>query len=151
MIARVSVAVTLCLVTTAAPATAAETLHYAYGPITIKPGQNTIALEENTLKPPVDGWITGFRPNLVRKDGTGPARRRHPPAPRRVDQALRPQFAAGEEKTALMAPPGYGWRHRTTDRWLMNHMIHNLTPTPRGLHHLRPSTSSRHRARPRRG
>src|SRR5919197_1025546 len=27
-----------------------------------------------------------------------------------------------------IAPAGYGWRYRTTDHWLMNHMIHNLTP-----------------------
>jgi plastocyanin len=40
-----------------------------------------------------------------------------------------PEFAAGEEKTAFDAPPGYGWRHRTSDRWVMNHMIHNLTPS----------------------
>jgi hypothetical protein len=41
-----------------------------------------------------------------------------------------PLFAAGEEKTEIAAPPGYGWRHRTGDQWVMNHMIHNLTPTP---------------------
>ena len=41
-----------------------------------------------------------------------------------------PLFAAGEEKTVLATPPGYGWRYRTGDQWLMNHMIHNLTPTP---------------------
>ena len=83
---------------------------------TIKPGQNTIELEENTLKPQVDGWITGFRPNLVRKDGSVP----------RVDvihlhhgvwlKNAQPLFAAGEEKTTITAPPGYGWRYRTTDR-----------------------------------
>ena len=43
---------------------------------------------------------------------------------------LAPLFAAGEEKTAAIAPPGYGWRYETSDRWDMNHMIHNLTPTP---------------------
>ena len=43
---------------------------------------------------------------------------------------LQPLFAAGEEKTEFAAPPGYGWRYRTTDQWHMNHMIHNLTPTP---------------------
>ena len=39
-----------------------------------------------------------------------------------------PTFAAGEEKTSMQAPPGYGWRYRTSDQWVMNHMIHNLTP-----------------------
>src|SRR5918999_707562 len=38
--------------------------------------------------------------------------------------------AAGEEKTVLTMPPGYGWRYRASDQWVMNHMIHNLTPTP---------------------
>ena len=40
-----------------------------------------------------------------------------------------PLFAAGEEKTRLATPPGFGWRYDTQDRWIMNHMIHNLTPT----------------------
>ena len=94
----------------------------------ITPGQNTIALEENAFKPPVDGWITGFRPNLVRRDGSIP----------RVDvihlhhgvwlKNLAPLFAAGEEESSQgaarlrLALPD----HR---RWHMNHMIHNLTPT----------------------
>jgi plastocyanin len=116
----------------AAPAAAqdVQTLHYEFGPIEIKPGQNTIELDDNALKPPVDGWITRFAPNLVRKDGSVP----------RVDvihlhhgvwlSNKQPLFAAGEEKTTISAPPGYGWRHRTTDAWVMNHMIHNLTPTP---------------------
>jgi plastocyanin len=129
MIVRVFVGALAAALALAAPASA-ETLHYEYGPIKIKPGQNTIALEENTLKPPVDGWITGFRPNLVRKDGSVP----------RVDvihlhhgvwlKNLRPLFAAGEEKTEFKLPDGFGWRYRTSDQWHMNHMIHNLTPTP---------------------
>ena len=138
MIARVSVALGVllgALALAAVPASAAEqTLHFQYGPITIKPGQNTISIEENAFKPPVDGWITGFRPNLIRTDGSVP----------RVDvihlhhgvwlKNLRPLFAAGEEKTAFKAPPGYGWRYRTTDKWHMNHMIHNLTPTPEKIY-----------------
>src|SRR5688500_9758485 len=116
--------------TPAAAQVGEQTLRFEYGPIAIAPGQNTIALEPNQLKPPVDGWITSFRPNLVRRDGSVP----------RVDvihlhhgvwlKDFRPLFAAGEEKTAIVAPPGHGWRHRTTDPWQMNHMIHNLTPTP---------------------
>src|SRR5919106_3750916 len=135
MTVRVSIALGIVLALLAVPAPASaqdgvQRLHYEYGPIEIAPGQNTIALEENGLKPPVDGWITSFKPNLVRRDGSVP----------RVDvihlhhgvwlKNLRPLFASGEEKTALMAPPGYGWRYRTSDVWHMNHMIHNLTPTP---------------------
>src|SRR5215210_1963064 len=134
MIARACLALgtVLGMLALAAPASAqdgVQRLHYEFGPITIAPGQNTISIEANTLKPPVDGWITGFKPNLVRRDGSVP----------RVDvihlhhgvwlKNLRPLFAAGEEKTEFKAPPGYGWRYRTTDRWHMNHMIHNLTPT----------------------
>ena len=113
-----------------APAAHAETLKYRFGPIHVSPGQNTIALEANDLKPPVDGWITGFKPNLTYENGVVP----------RVDVVhlhhgvwvsnFAPLFAAGEEKTILRAPPGYGWRYRTSDQWVMNHMIHNLTPTP---------------------
>src|SRR5215216_1573546 len=123
----------LCLAF-AAPASAqdgVQHLHFAYGPVEVAPGQNTIALDVNTQRPTVDGWIVGFRPNLVRvSDGSIP----------RVDvihlhhgvwlKNFQPLFAAGEEKTAIAAPPGYGWRYRTSDKWHMNHMIHNLTPTP---------------------
>jgi plastocyanin len=117
----------------AAPASAqdgVQRLEFSYGPVKISPGQNTIGLSVNDQRPAVDGWIVGFRPDLVRKDGSVP----------RVDvihlhhgvwlSDFRPLFAAGEEKTALTAPRGYGWRYRTSDKWHMNDMIHNLTPTP---------------------
>jgi plastocyanin len=112
-----------------APAARAETLSYRYGPIHIAPGRNDIVFAPNDLRPPVDGWITGFKPNLSYPDREVP----------RVDvihlhhgvwlsNGL-PLFAAGEEKTIVRSPPGYGWRYRTSDTWLMNHMIHNLTPS----------------------
>jgi plastocyanin len=117
----------------ASPASAqdgVQRLHFEYGPVKIAPGQNTIALELNDQRPAVDGWIVGFRPNLVRGDGSVP----------RVDvihlhhglwlSNMRPLFAAGEEKTAMSTPQGFGWRYRTSDVWQMNHMIHNLTPDP---------------------
>jgi plastocyanin len=113
-----------------APAAQADTLRYRFGPIHVTPGQNTIELAGNELKPPVDGWITRFKPNLTYADGTVP----------RVDVVhlhhgvwlsnYQPLFAAGEEKTVMATPPGYGWRYDTDDQWVMNHMIHNLTPTP---------------------
>jgi plastocyanin len=111
-----------------AHAGAAERLHYEYGPIHITPGQNRIAIEANDLKPDRPGWIVGFEPNLTYADGTVP----------RVDvihlhhgvwlSDYYPLFAAGEEKTAVAAPPGYGWRYEPSDQWHMNHMIHNLKP-----------------------
>jgi hypothetical protein len=123
--------VTAVLVLLLAPATAgAETLTYRFGPIDVSPGRNSIEFEANTLKPPMDGWITRFKPNLTYESGEVP----------RVDVVHlhhgvwlsngRPQFAAGEEKTTIAAPPGYGWRYRAADTWVMNHMIHNLSPTP---------------------
>jgi plastocyanin len=111
------------------PVPGAQRLHFEYGPVHVAPGQNDIKLEGNGLKPPVEGWIVAFRPDLVRTDGVVP----------RVDALhlhhavwvsnRRPQFAAGEEKTRVRVPAGYGWPFRPADGWLMNHMIHNLTPT----------------------
>ena len=111
-----------------APAAQAETLKYRFGPIHIAPGRNDNLYVVNDKRPPVDGWITSFKPNLTYADGEVP----------RVDVihlhhgvwAINgaPTFAAGEEKTTIQAPAGYGWRYRTSDQWLLNHMIHNLTP-----------------------
>jgi plastocyanin len=106
-------------------------LHFKFGPVHIRPGQNTIEFAINNNRPQVNGWIVGFRPDLkyVRGGGTP-----------RVDVIHLhhgvwlsnggPEFAAGEEKTHVTAPPGYGWRYKTSDSWVMNYMIHNLTPTP---------------------
>ncbi|HEU4978025.1 MAG TPA: hypothetical protein VFT42_03940, partial [Solirubrobacteraceae bacterium] len=35
-----------------------------------------------------------------------------------------------EEKTYFDSPPGFGWRYTTKQTWIINHMIHDLTPTP---------------------
>jgi plastocyanin len=108
---------------------------FRWGPVAIKPGQNTISIADNDLKPPGPGWITRFAPNLTYVNGKVP----------RVDvihlhhavwlvsnrtDPLRPTWAAGEEKTVAQLPEGYGWRYRSGDKWLLNHMIHNLTPVP---------------------
>ena len=108
-----------------------QRLHYEYGPIKITPGQNTIEFEPNDLKPKVDGYITRFKPNLVyTSNHKGP----------RVDvihlhhgvwlAKNYPTFAAGEEKTILQLPRGYGYHYDPSDRWIMNYMIHNLLPKP---------------------
>ncbi|MGH3101843.1 MAG: hypothetical protein ACRDPU_12715, partial [Thermoleophilia bacterium] len=68
---RIALATLLLALVLAAPARA-ETLKYRFGPIHVKPGQNTIELAGNELKPPVDGWITSFKPNLTNADGTVP-------------------------------------------------------------------------------
>jgi plastocyanin len=106
-------------------------LHYEYGPVSIVPGQNTIDFGPNRLKPDVPGYITRFKPDLVY------ASNHQVP---RVDVIHLhhgvwimdgyPTFAAGEEKTIFNAPQGYGYHYKPSDPWLMNYMIHNLTPNP---------------------
>jgi plastocyanin len=123
----------LALLALAAPAGAATAsgvrhLHFRFGPVKVKPGQNTIAFDVTRQRPKVDGYITSFTPNLVRADGKAP-----PVDVIHLHHAvwlsnLRPTWAAGEEKTAMRLPAGYGWKYRTSDRWILNHMIHNLTP-----------------------
>src|SRR4051794_27629598 len=113
---------------TAATRPGVERLRFRLGPIPVRPGQNDNVLVPNDRKPRVDGWIVGFRANLVRRDGSVPP----------VDELHlhhgvwivngRPVFATGEEKTAVYTPDGFGLRHRTTDTWFMEHMIHDLMP-----------------------
>ena len=106
-----------------------QTLKYKFGPIHITPGQNTIELKATDQRPTVPGYITRFKPDLVRvKDGSIP----------RVDVLHlhhgvwllngNPTFAAGEEKTIIDSPKGYGWSYKPSDTWLVNYMIHNLLP-----------------------
>lgn len=115
----------------------AVTMSFRAGPFDIAPGQNNIDNLRNIPQPDVNGWIVGFRPNLEYDDGTIPAvdvvHLHHgvwlklnaldatAPLPQRF-------FAAGEEKTNLVLPAPYGYRYETTDRWLLNYMLHNLTP-----------------------
>jgi plastocyanin len=106
-------------------------LHYEYGPIAIAPGQNTIEFRGTQLKPAVPGYITRFKPNLIYTKS-----RKVP----RVDVIHLhhgvwlidgyPTMAAGEEKTSLNFPQGYGFHSDPDDNWVLNYMIHNLTPTP---------------------
>jgi plastocyanin len=111
------------------PEPGVQRILYRFGPVSIAPGQNTIEFEGNELKPAVPGHIVRFKPDLTYMNGTVP----------RVDvihlhhavwvSNLRPLFAAGEEKTIFNAPEGYGWAYKPQDNWIMNHMIHNLTPS----------------------
>jgi plastocyanin len=39
-------------------------------------------------------------------------------------------FAAGEEKTIMELPAGFGYRYQASDNWIINYMIHDLTPKP---------------------
>ena len=122
----------------------AKRITYRIGPLDIVPGQNSINIRPITERPQVDGYITRIRPDLTYLDGRVP----------RVDvihlhhgvwlnlsrqDATRPGlperfFAAGEEKTRMRLPRGYGYALKATDRLLLNDMIHNLTPTPTQLY-----------------
>jgi hypothetical protein len=119
------------------PPPGAQVLKYKFGPMTIQPGQNLINIDIQKERPAVNGWIVGFRPGLTYagKPDKSPA----------VDtvhlhhavwlvadngQQLKPTFAAGEEKTYINAPSGFGWRYQTDQMWILNHMIHDLTGQP---------------------
>jgi hypothetical protein len=101
-------------------------LTYCYGPVSIKPGQNIIRLNSTNLFPQKPGYITRFDPELVYASGKVP----------RVDVLhlhhavwavnFSPQFAAGEEKSIIQMPRGFGWRSQPSDSWFLNDMIHDL-------------------------
>jgi hypothetical protein len=116
-------------------------LHYEVGPLHVRAGQNIIEFTNNQIpKPTVNGWITGIRPNIHLPDGTVPpvdvihlhhgvwlnTSRQDTTVP------VLPQrfYAAGEEKTAMQMPPGYGYRFRASDQWVINYMIHDLVDQP---------------------
>jgi hypothetical protein len=112
-------------------------LHFVFGPIFAKPGQNDVLIEPVTIqKPAYDGYIVRFRPDLV--DVTG-----QPPSIEEIhlhhatwlnvypQYGSGPFFAAGEEKTIATFPPGYGMHVGATDTWLLLYMVHNAIQTPR--------------------
>ena len=128
------------ITTTRMPGTGGERkLLFKYGPVRIHPGQNTISITPTSLRPPKGGWITSFHPNLTYTNG------KVPPVDvihlhhavwliNRPGDAYRPTWAAGEEKTIFRTPKGFGWHFKTSDQWLLNHMIHNLFPTPTSVY-----------------
>lgn len=108
-----------------------QKLRFRYGPILIRPGQNTIRINESELKPKQPGFITRFEPNMVRvSDGKPPP----------VDLLHMhhvvwlvnsyPSFAAGEEKTIIQLPRGFGFAVNGKERWAVNDMLHNLIARP---------------------
>lgn len=119
-------------------------LHFAFGPIHVKPGQNDVLIEPITIeKPAYEGYVVRIKPNMV--DATGHA----PPiiqvmlhhavwlstatGPYGSASFTGPFFATGEEKTIVAFPPGYGMLVRPHDVWSILYMVHNLTPTPQEL------------------
>jgi plastocyanin len=121
-----------------------ERLHFRYGPLTVAPGTNMIMFGGNMPKPAVDGYIVGIRPNLTLTNGTIPSvnviHLHHgvwlnlsahdltdPTYPQRF-------FASGEEKTWMQLPQGFGYPYKATDQWMLNYMLHNLTPLPMSVY-----------------
>jgi plastocyanin len=134
----------LALSSTAMAAGGVQKRTYKIGPFKLIPGQNEIQNNVITNKPKVDGYITRIRPDLTYVNGKipgvdvihlhhgvwlnlGASDATWPGLPERF-------FAAGEEKTHMRLPKGYGYPHKRTDRWILNHMIHNLTPVPTSVY-----------------
>jgi hypothetical protein len=116
-----------------------QRVKYKIGPFKIIPGQNEIGYAPIVEKPQVDGYITRIKPDLIYTNGKVPGvdiiHLHHgvwANISRQNATSDFPElfFAAGEEKTIVTLPDGYGYPYRSTDRWFLNHMIHNLTPVP---------------------
>ena len=128
------------LVGVAAAPNGAQRVTYKVGPFNVVPGQNNIQYAGMGDKPSVDGWITRMRPDLVYTNGKVPrvdVLHLHHGVWLNMSRRTRPRpglperfFAAGEEKTVIQLPKGYGYDYKAADRWLLNYMIHNLTPVP---------------------
>ena len=117
----------------------AKRIKYNIGPFDVVPGQNEIGYAPIVERPQRDGWFTRIRPDLTYLGGRVPgvdvihlhhgvwinlSRRGSTGLP------FEPFFPAGEEKTILRLPKGYGYPLKRSDGLLLNHMIHNLTPVP---------------------
>lgn len=122
-----------------------ERITYRIGPLDVTPGQNRIAFKPITgaEKPGVDGWMIRLKPDLVNEDGSVPLSSKvmfhhgvwlNFSRPDATSGGPERFYATGEEKTITSFPDGYGYRYRTSDRWILNHMIHNLTPQPMTLY-----------------
>ena len=117
----------------------AKRLTYRIGPFDVVPGQNSIGLRPILERPQVDGYVTRIKPNLTYLDGKVPrvdvihlhhAVWLNTSQPDNAGFGFQLFFAAGEEKTTVQFPKGYGYPLKRTDGLVLNHMIHNLTPTP---------------------
>ena len=142
--ALLAVASILLLVPTAQAATpkgaakGTQRITYKVGPLNVTPGQNRIAYAPIREKPQVDGWITRIRPDLTRpRRLRAPHRQGHVP-PRRVGEHVRRQrhlvacpsssSPRARRRRSRSSRRASATATRPSDRWLLNHMIHNLTP-----------------------
>jgi hypothetical protein len=114
---------------------ACQRLRFAYGPIAVKPGQNDVLINPVTIEKPMrDGYITRFKPNLVRADGSVPpveqVHLHHGTWLSSPDYGSGPFFAAGEEKTIAPFPRGFGMPVKASDQWLLLYMVHSAVQQP---------------------
>jgi plastocyanin len=113
-----------------------QRLHFAFGPIHVKPGQNDVLLQPVAIEKPLyDGYMVRMRPDLVMADGSVPY----------IEQlhlhhatwlssykgyGSGPWFASGEEKTISDIPKGYGMPIGADDDWQLLYMVHNQNAQP---------------------
>ena len=114
---------------------ACQRMRFSFGPIAVKPGQNDVLVNPVTIeKPLVDGYITRFRPNLVRADGTVPpveqVHLHHGTWLSYPEYGAGPFFASGEEKTVAPFPRGFGMPVQGSDTWLLLYMVHSAVSQP---------------------
>jgi hypothetical protein len=130
-----------------------EHLHYAAGPYRVIPGANLILLDYNHVpKPHQDGYMVRMTPNLRYALPDGKCCGKIPPVDiihlhhgvwlsngvagegegngNSYGHSFYPFMATGEEKTVYEFPQGYGYPIGADDFWVLNYMIHNLTPHP---------------------
>jgi hypothetical protein len=128
-----------------------EHLHFAAGPYHVIPGANLILDQYNHVpKPDQNGFMIQMKPNLVYALPDGKCCGKVPStsivhlhhgvwfSDDVVGQGegdsfgqFYPFMAAGEEKTTVEFPPGYGYPVEASDTWVLNYMIHNLTNKPK--------------------
>jgi hypothetical protein len=133
-----------------------EHLNFAAGPYHVIPGANLILDQYNHVpKPDVDGFMIQMKPNLVYALPNGKCCGAVPPTDivhlhhgvwlsngaagqgegdGGAYGGLYPFMAAGEEKTTVEFPPGYGYPIGANDLWVLNYMIHNLTNKPKTVY-----------------
>ena len=114
---------------------ACQRLKFSYGPIVVKPGQNDVLIGPVVIEKPMrDGYITRFKPNLVRADGKVPpveqVHLHHGTWLSEPSYGSGPFFAAGEEKTIAPFPRGYGMPINASDTWLLLYMVHSAVAEP---------------------
>jgi len=111
-------------------------MKFVYGPIPVKPGQNDVLAGPVTIeKPSRDGYVTRFKPNLIRADGTvPPVEQIHLHHANWLSVPTYGSFiswmASGEEKTISPWPRGYGMPIKATDVWALGYMVHSAVSEP---------------------